>query len=168
MNVAIKGTISWPWIQQLACSLCRKAVLSQPTSYYLRKMPSCLSAEGSVLSSIYHRYHTGETFKQKNRIILCLPTLLDASHFTDVSTLNCSFLRTHQRSNEESNRTAAFVYFFRCQVMESAGTQIYALQAYLLTYREILGSVHLIKKKHLLGTGKAKLVTIKNDVLKNQ
>lgn len=61
---------------------------------------------------------------------------------------------------------AAFVYFFHCQVMEGAGTQIYALYT-VLTYREILGSVHLIKQKHLLDTGKAKLVTIKNDVLKN-
>lgn len=49
--------------------------------------------------------------------------------------------------------------------MEGAGTQIYALYT-VLTYRGILGSVHLIKQKHLLDTGKAKLVTIKNDVLK--
>lgn len=100
MNVAIKGTISWPWIQLLARSLCRKAVLSYPTSYYLRKLPPCLSAEGSVWSSIYHRYHPGETVKHKNRIIQYRPTFLDASHFTDVSTLNCSSLRTYQSSNE--------------------------------------------------------------------
>lgn len=51
---------------------------------------------------------------------------------------------------------SSIVRLWRMQVPKS--TQ------YIQTYREILGSVHLIKQKHLLDTGKAKLVTIKNDV----